>query len=1061
MSRKHKRKNTSKLKSRSARSVGFNSTYLVPALLIITVLIVGAMVANYRLIIHSVPEATSSLEQEIAVSKIASKLEGKLETIRMLVLEQSKRPEILEYFNNPTEAAKVLNNIQAKLPFVTGIRLLPDAPLSRNENIKPPIGYAAIELVKRTREQSKASEFELHFSGKEYEHLVLNVPILDGNNFVGHFYVMLSAQLLRESLAENSSIPADSYIELSQYVNEQLQPVLAARGPERLKIGNPKVRHYIDDSRFAVSLWTPKISPWKVRMNKDTLLFGLIQGGTLVMLLLSCALIMLRIRHAIREDLATLMNMFEQLQLSNFKQHFHFKLTFFQGAADALSQQYHPGPSVQPESLQNDSFSSPPLADTGAFKPAKEPTQPESSPIAQAPEIPLPPPLSKSQSEELQEPADPFDLNSAPIESEQSSSETSQAEESTEENWVLDFPHSSLDDDELAALGEDPEADTEVSHEEASQQETERDTETLTSPKQDENELSLEELAALASEDPQEFTLELETEKGPIELSDPENANAQQEQLAQINETDASPSLTTEDYDLPLEQPMEFDLTNEDMDGTQEPAVYEITEPQQEESEPDMVTTTEPSEAQATAAADKVPKAIFRTYDIRGIVATDLTPDVVYLIGLAFGSEARKQQQDTVIVARDGRTSSPKLVEQLSKGLTEAGCNVIDIGLCPTPILYFATNTLESNTGIMITGSHNPKEYNGLKMVLNGQTLSGDQVLALRTRIQAGDFTSGTGKISYDDEVLPNYLKRVAGDIDLPKNLKIVVDAGNGATANIAPILFRTLGCHVAELYCEVDGNFPNHHPDPSQPENLEDLIRAVREKEADIGLAFDGDGDRLGIVAPNGEIIWPDRQMMLFAMDILSRNPGASIIYDVKCSKHLSRIIEEHEGVPIMWKTGHSLIKNKLRESGALLAGEMSGHIFFKERWYGFDDALYSAARLLEIIARDPRDAADIFAALPNSTNTPELKIDMNEGQNYSFMDLLMNDASFEDGEKITIDGLRVEFSDGWGLVRASNTTPSVVLRFEADDEESLKRIQELFREQILKIDAHLTLPF
>lgn len=1037
-SRKRKDKKTSQSKSGSVRSSGFNSTYLAPVLIIITVLIIGGTLANYRLIIHRSHESASSLEQEIAVSKIASKLEGELETIRRVVLQQANRGEILEYFNSPSVSPEALSHIQAQIPFATGLRLLPDAPLSRDETSEPPIGYAAIELVKRTREQSTASEFELHFSGREYEHLVINVPIMDGNNFVGHFYVMLSTQLLREALTEESSTPTDSYIELSQYVNEQLQPVLAASGPEQLKIATPKVRHYIEGSRFAVSLWTPKISPWQLRLNQQTLLFAAIQGGTLIVLLFCCTLFLLRIKNAIRDDLATLMNMFEQLLSSNLKQHFHFKLTFFQGAADALNQHHHPKHSA-PSAAQNNSFSSPPLADTGENNSATKSNQPDAAPIPQAPEIPLPPPLSKPGSEGSSESADPFDLNSVSTGPEPLTSEFSQAEDPSEEDWVLDYPQEGLNDDELAALGGDSENETDPTPEDNTLPATSQDTDASDTHIEQENELSLEELAALASEDPEELVLELEKNDKPVDSSLTESSN----------------SSTEEEYDLSLEQPMEFDLTTDAGEDLEENTIYDISS-HEEESELDMASIKSPA-----ADTCQVPPAIFRTYDIRGIVATALTPNVVYQIGVAFGSEAREQQQDTVIVARDGRVSSPDLAEQLSKGLMDAGCTVIDIGLCPTPILYYATNTLESSTGIMITGSHNPKEYNGLKMVMNGQTLSGDQVLALRTRIEEGNFTEGTGKLSYDDEVLPNYLKRVASDIELPKNLKIVIDAGNGATANIAPVLFRTLGCHVAELYCEIDGDFPNHHPDPSQPENLADLIQAVKEKNADIGLAFDGDGDRLGVVAPNGEIIWPDRQMMLFAMDILSRNPGASIIYDVKCSKHLARIIEEHEGVPTMWKTGHSLIKNKLKETGSLLAGEMSGHIFFKERWYGFDDALYSAARLLEIIARDPRSAADIFASLPNSINTPELKIEMNEGQNYSFMELLMSEASFENGEKITIDGLRVEFSDGWGLVRASNTTPSVVLRFEANDEDALKRIQELFREQILKIDANLTLPF
>lgn len=456
-----------------------------------------------------------------------------------------------------------------------------------------------------------------------------------------------------------------------------------------------------------------------------------------------------------------------------------------------------------------------------------------------------------------------------------------------------------------------------------------------------------------------------------------------------------------------------------------------------------------------------MPSSIFRAYDIRGIVNETLTPDIVHALGLAIGSEALARNEKRIIVARDGRLSGPTLIAALTTGLTESGCDVLDIGQVPTPLLYFATETLGSRSGVMLTGSHNPAEYNGLKIVLAGETLADQDIQRLYQRIQTADFHHGQGKITHDDHIIANYIKRIAHDITLKRPLKIVIDCGNGIAGAVAPQLFRELGCHVVELFCHVDGRFPHHHPDPSQPENLHDLIQKVRAEKADLGLAFDGDGDRIGVVTNAGEIIWPDRQLMLYAIDVLTRHPGAPIIYDVKCTRHLASIIEQHGGKPFMWKTGHSLIKAKMRESHALLAGEMSGHIFFKERWYGFDDALYTAARLLEIVSASAHDISALFKTLPDSVNTPELKLAIAEEHKFNFMQDLIARASFNDGVATLIDGLRVDFHDGFGLIRPSNTTPCLVLRFEADNEQALQRIKHLFREQLLALDQQLTLPF
>ena len=453
---------------------------------------------------------------------------------------------------------------------------------------------------------------------------------------------------------------------------------------------------------------------------------------------------------------------------------------------------------------------------------------------------------------------------------------------------------------------------------------------------------------------------------------------------------------------------------------------------------------------------------IFRAYDIRGIVGKSLNEDVVRQIGRAIGSEAHDRGQQTVAVGADGRVSSPELLAALAEGLQAAGRDVINVGAVPTPVLYFATHYLETGSGVMVTGSHNPANYNGFKIMLGGDTLFGDDITALRTRIETGDFQSGKGN-TQDMEVVDEYIRRVTEDVPvaLGNSFKVVIDCGNGIAGAVAPKLIRALGHDVIELYCDVDGKFPNHHPDPSQPENLKDLIAAIADNGADLGFAFDGDGDRLGVVDSEGNVIWPDRQMMLFAKDVLSRNPGAEIVFDVKCSSRLSKVIEDLGGRPVMWKTGHSFIKNKLKETGAPLAGEMSGHIFFKERWYGFDDAIYAAARMLEILMGAGKKPVEVFAELPEGISTPELKVNMVEGAHLAFMERLLQGDHFTDGKITTIDGLRVDYPDSWGLVRASNTTPCLVVRFEADTAEGLIRIQEQFRGVLLGLEAGLDLPF
>ena len=451
---------------------------------------------------------------------------------------------------------------------------------------------------------------------------------------------------------------------------------------------------------------------------------------------------------------------------------------------------------------------------------------------------------------------------------------------------------------------------------------------------------------------------------------------------------------------------------------------------------------------------------IFKAYDIRGIVGKSLTADIVEQIGRAIGTEALAAGDRAVVVGRDGRLSGPPIAGALMDGICATGCDAVDIGMVPTPLTYFATQALDIGSAVSVTGSHNPPDYNGLKVMIGTHTLAAERIQDLRKRIEDQAFSVGTGQ-RHTEDVVPEYMRRVVADVRLKRPLRVVTDCGNGVAGMAAPQLMRDIGCDVVELFSDVDGTFPNHHPDPSVADNLAPLIKAVHREEADLGVAFDGDGDRLGVVTDTGQVIWPDRQMILFAQDILSRNPGATIIYDVKCTRLLPTAIKHAGGDALMWKTGHSFIKAKLRETGGAFAGEMSGHLFFKERWYGFDDALYAAARLCEVLSNDSRLPSAVFAEIPDTVNTPELRIEMQEGEHHALVGELVAEGDFSGGQICNIDGVRVDFEDGFGLARASNTTPTVILRFEADTEAALRRIQNLYREQILALRPGLALPF
>ncbi|MGZ5569884.1 MAG: phosphomannomutase/phosphoglucomutase [Usitatibacter sp.] len=455
-----------------------------------------------------------------------------------------------------------------------------------------------------------------------------------------------------------------------------------------------------------------------------------------------------------------------------------------------------------------------------------------------------------------------------------------------------------------------------------------------------------------------------------------------------------------------------------------------------------------------------IPAEIFKAYDIRGVVDKTLTEGGAEAIGRALATLGRQKGVTSFVVGRDGRLSGPRLASAMARGLNASGMDVIDIGVVATPMVYFATHHFATGSGVMVTGSHNPPEYNGLKMMLAGETLAAEAIQDLRRFIEKGEFSSGRGKLESAD-ISTRYLDRIVSDVKLARPMTVAIDCGNGSPGAIAPQLFRRLGCEVIELFCEVDGTFPNHHPDPSKPENLRDLITKLKASEAEVGLAFDGDGDRLGVVTKSGKIIFPDRQLMLFAADVLTRNPGAEIIFDVKCTRNLFPWIRERGGRPLMWKTGHSLIKAKLKETGAPLAGEMSGHVFFKDRWYGFDDGMYAGARMLELLSRAPNPSR-LLEALPDSISTPELNIALpKEGDNHRLIAELQKSARFEGATDVnTIDGLRVEYPDGFGLMRASNTTPVIVLRFEADSDAALKRIREEFARVLEKARPGLPLP-
>lgn len=526
-------------------------------------------------------------------------------------------------------------------------------------------------------------------------------------------------------------------------------------------------------------------------------------------------------------------------------------------------------------------------------------------------------------------------------------------------------------------------------------------------------------------------------------------------------------------FAIPSLEPLAQHIKNLHTQNAQKPAATKPAEPDKDTPSQTAAqaprkpveTPKEKKPTQTTSAPDitlpnELPETIFRAYDIRGIAKQQLTNDVVFAIGLAIGSEALDRGQQSIVVAADGRHSSPQIRGAIVKGLLASGRDVIDIGTTPTPLMYFATHQLGTQSGVMITGSHNPADYNGIKVVIGGRALAGAAIQSLRDRIINKQLSTGQGEYRTQDIEDP-YIDYIINDVAIAQPLKIVIDAGNGVAGSIAPRLFEELGCEVVPLYCDVDGDFPNHHPDPSVQANLQDLIRTVQEQEADLGIAFDGDGDRVAAVSASGAIIPADRLLMLLAQDVVSRNPGADVIFDVKCTRNLNTLISNYGGRPIMWKSGHSFMKEKMAETGALLGGEFSGHIFFKERWFGFDDGMYAAARLIEILSTTDPDLDAQVAVFPESISTPEISVATTDEQKFVIIEQLIQNNDFEGGKITTLDGVRVDFPDGWGLVRASNTTPTLVLRFEADTQQAMEHIQGLFKTQLVNIDNSLDINF
>lgn len=459
---------------------------------------------------------------------------------------------------------------------------------------------------------------------------------------------------------------------------------------------------------------------------------------------------------------------------------------------------------------------------------------------------------------------------------------------------------------------------------------------------------------------------------------------------------------------------------------------------------------------EAAAPASAIPAHVFRAYDIRGVVETEITEDFAALLGKALGTLAEQKGQQALIVGCDGRTTSPALKNALVKGLLDSGRDVIDIGLVPTPVLYFATQNLSTQSGIMVTASHNPAEFNGFKITLAGKPLAGDALQSVRALMEEGSFSSGAGRLAKQD-VRSDYVDAIVGDIAITTPLKIVVDAGNGAAGDVAPQVLEGLGCEVVRLYCDIDGTFPNHHPDPGIDSNLADLITIVTREGADFGVAYDGDGDRLTVVTGNGDIVRNDTLLMLFAQDVVSRNPGADVVFDVKCSQYLTQLVSRHGGRPILWKTGHAFMREKVLETGALLGGEFSGHLYFGERWFGFDDAAYATARLAEIISGTGMDLPALLEEFPQTQNTPEITIPVSDAQKFDIMRRLTESGDFSPGKITTLDGVRVDYNDGWGLVRASNTTPALTARFEANDADALERLKQQFRDQLKQVAPEL----
>ena len=877
-----------------------------------------------------------------------------------------------------------------------------------------PITFATLNSLRQAKKDGQAMMAVVKMETDE-ANLLLAHRITDAtDNVVGVLVVTLSQEAVTDLVFKEYG--ANGYVELQQGAKKAT--MLISQGNVKWKQGAASFKQGLANSHWHIAYWPAKTS----NVTSFMMVLGLVLGAIVLIGFLRELLQQRFLKH----DANMLIQELADVRNSTLQSNYPLVYSIFQDVVDGVQ-----ALSLEIESTAKQASTSPKIPEK--IEQYNENNLPEVT-ISEEP---------VAQKFVTDEPLD-IDMTSEKAATPEVSEEPLEFKTTHEESTTLEEPEAPID--------------LNVTLEDASELDSLEDALGL--------EIKLEEpTASEAYEEPLELNITLEDTS---ELDSPE------EDLGlEITFEEPTVSEVAEEpleIDITFEEPATLNVNEEPLElniSLEEPVEREVSDASNESESFSGLTFSldDPIELDTTTSEPEVAidSTIFKAYDIRGIVGQTLNEQTVRMIGQAIGSEALDQGQNRLAVGRDGRDSSPSLTSALIDGILASGCDVVDIGMVPTPLLYFACYQLGTQSGVIVTGSHNPAEYNGLKIVLADKSLAGDDIQALYQRIEQGNILTGQGHKNETD-VIDSYIERVTSDITLSRSMTVVVDCGNGVAGLVVPRLLTAIGCNVIELYCDVDGAFPNHHPDPGQPENLQDLVTAVKQSEADLGLAFDGDGDRIGVVDVNGQPIWPDRLMILFAADVLSRRPGATVIYDVKSTNLLADEITKAGGNALMWQSGHSVIKNKMQETGAQLAGEMSGHIFFKERWYGFDDALYASCRLLELLANDSseRTPTEIFAATPDRVNTPEIVIAMpTAGEGKRFMQQLAVEAQFEDAQLTTIDGLRADYPNGWGLVRASNTVSGLTLRFEANTVEDLRYIQQQFKQQMLQVKPTLELDF